>query len=120
MENRCAITRARKSVRGVACFQGKSSVPHKNVRTSSKGSILNDMESRNKTRRMGFYWVYIRSDFNMTLDCNHDCLNCPAHIGYTGKPTNCMVINAVLDKLEYDKQAGKQLYLNYIREGENK
>lgn len=116
MENRCAITRARKSVRGVACFQGKGSVPHKNVRTSSKGSISNDMESRNTTSRMGFYWVYNRTGCKMTLNCNHDCTNCPACT--LGGETSCKIINKVLAKLEYDKRISEQKWHNLLREGD--
>ena len=54
----------------------------------------------------------------MTLDCNHDCVSCPAHIGYTGKPTNCLIINKVLSKLEWDKLTSRELYNNAIKEGE--
>ena len=56
----------------------------------------------------------------MTLDCNHDCKNCPARVLYGGTPTSCLIMNKISIKIGYEIQAARQLLENAIKEGDNK
>ena len=56
----------------------------------------------------------------MTLDCNHDCTNCPAHVLYGGTPTSCLIMNKVLLKLGYDIETAQQKLRNTQKQGDNK
>ena len=54
----------------------------------------------------------------MSLDCNHDCVKCPAHLPYGGDPTSCRIINKTLSVLDCQKRAAEQIYKNVLKEGE--
>ena len=56
----------------------------------------------------------------MTLDCNHDCTECPAHVLYGGTPTSCLIMNKILLKVGYEIQTAQQLLRNAEKEGDNK
>jgi hypothetical protein len=56
----------------------------------------------------------------MTLDCNHDCVGCPAHLLYGGSPTSCLIMNKVLLKIDCDIRISKQLLKNAEKEGDKK
>lgn len=51
------------------------------------------------------------------LNCNHDCKNCPAWT-LSGQ-TPCIVINKVLDKLDFQERTARQEWHNAIKEGDS-